>query len=217
MSGQLYAQHPKWKETEYHSLSSCLHARITGLDGPPRLVCTGLGIQPRSCYSQPLNQPRCSPSPNLCVLYRVSLHNPGQPKTCYVDMMAGREHLIASALGYTHCLPVLHKPLCFFHIMQCGRFCLDCYYLYAVQRILWLIYLTLWQSITNWSNFPSYRNTFSKRNYFPKYFLENIESTKREKLRNFTSKLDQSNLIKLQILTKNECCTQLFNKLVEFC
>lgn len=26
-----------------------------------------------------------------CVLYRVSLHNPGQPKTCYVDMMAGRE------------------------------------------------------------------------------------------------------------------------------
>lgn len=76
----------KMKVSGMHSWSSCLRDK--------HLVYAGVGIQPRS-WSLPgkHNQPQ------PMFLSRVSLCNPGQPRTCYIDFVAGLEPLKA-------CLPL---------------------------------------------------------------------------------------------------------------
>lgn len=137
-------------ETGWHSWSPCLHARITGVEHHTWFI-QGWGSNPGHTACQPLNRLSCSPSPNVCILYKVSLHNPGQPRTCYVDMVADLE-LMKTWLSLPSFTPIAYQfciNLCVFHSIQCSSFYSDSYYLYTVLRILWFICLTLWQSVTN--------------------------------------------------------------------
>lgn len=93
----------------------------------------GWGSSPGHAACQSLNQPRCSPSPNLRVLYRVSLHNPGQPKTCYVDMMAGRE------LTNTWLLLPLVIPSAYWFCINLFAFFIVCNAAVSVWTIIYMI------------------------------------------------------------------------------
>lgn len=152
---QLSPHYPKWKETEWHSWSSCLQDSITGVYHHTWFM-QGWGSSPGHEPCQANTQP--APAQISMFLSRLSLCNPGQPRTCSIDFVAGLKPLKA-------CLPL--PPIspstgefyinlkgnrflfAYFIVYSITVFYFDCYYLSIMRRILWSICLTLWQSVTN--------------------------------------------------------------------
>jgi hypothetical protein len=83
----------------------------------------------------------------------VSLHNPGQPRTCCIDTVAGPE-LIKTWLFLPPVTPSAYRfciNLSAFFIVYNAAVSVLTVIIYIVQRIPWFICPILCQSITNWS------------------------------------------------------------------
>lgn len=171
-------------ETEWHSWSSCLPARITGVEHHTWFI-QDWGSNPGHTAWQPLNQMSCRPSPNVCISHCITLaslnllcRHGGWPGT--------HEDLIVSASFYTHCLPVWYKSLCFCHSIPCSSFSSDCYNLYIVYREYYDLYVLLCgnQLQTHLNNYHYTEIHFQNVTIFQRG-LENTESAKRGETEKF--------------------------------